>query len=119
SPFPGSSGRLRAARVFSGPHELDFSEVQSRLMGLFDRVLSLFGKKPAVRESAPQVLALAEDHRRSGRFGEAIDSLKEGAEANPTYVGIHVALGRVYAQAGRLDEALDAFHRALSFDREN
>src|SRR5262245_35809306 len=94
-------------------------------MAFFRRILSALGggEKPAPRqasrEAAPQVLAVAEELRKSGRFAEAVEKLQLGVATSPANVGLHVALGRALTQSGRYDEAIESFGNALLLDPEN
>ncbi len=72
-------------------------------------------KEPGSR----QFLALAEELRKEGEFGEAIRALENGLRYHPTYVAAQVSLGRVLRESGRPDDALKAFLNALRLDGEN
>ncbi len=66
-----------------------------------------------------QFLALAEELRKDGEFAEAIRALENGLRFHPGYVAAHVALGRVFRETGRIEDALKAFLDALKIDGEN
>ncbi len=66
-----------------------------------------------------QFLALAEELRKDGEFAEAIQALENGLRFHPDYVAAHVALGRVFREIGRIEDALKAFLDALKIDGEN
>ncbi len=91
-------------------------------MGFFSRTLSRLDelKRALTRDPASrQFLALADEHRRQGQVTEAIGVLEQGLVQNPASVAGHVALGRLFQQKGRLDEALSSFSAALRLDPQN
>ncbi|MBK8595747.1 MAG: tetratricopeptide repeat protein [Holophagales bacterium] len=91
-------------------------------MGLFSRTLSRLEelKKTLTRDPASrQFLALADEYRKQGQTREAISVLERGLAQDPTAVAGHVALGRLFQQGGRLDEALNCFQAALRIDPQN
>ncbi len=91
-------------------------------MGLFSRTLSRLEelKKALTRDPASrQFLALADEYRKQGQTREAIGVLERGLAQDPSAVAGHVALGRLFQQGGRLDEALASFHAALKLDPQN
>lgn len=91
-------------------------------MALFGKTLSRLEDLEQTLRRDPQsrqFLALADELRRSGRGGEALQVLKRGLEFHPGYIAAHVALGRVSLEAGQEDDALVAFLAALRLDREN
>lgn len=91
-------------------------------MGLFSRTLSRLEelKKTLTRDPASrQFLALADEYRKQGQTREAISVLERGLAQNPSAVAGHVALGRLFQQGGRLDEALNCFQAALRLDPQN
>ena len=91
-------------------------------MGLFSRTLSRLEelKKALTRDPASrQFLALADEYRKQGQTREAISVLERGLEQDPSAIAGHVALGRLFQQGGRLDEALASFHAALRLDPQN
>jgi tetratricopeptide (TPR) repeat protein/predicted regulator of Ras-like GTPase activity (Roadblock/LC7/MglB family) len=91
-------------------------------MGLFSRTLSRLEelKKALTRDPASrQFLALADEYRKQGQTREAIGVLERGLAQDPSAVAGHVALGRLFQQGGRLEEALASFHAALKLDPQN
>ncbi len=91
-------------------------------MGLFSRTLSRLEelKKALTRDPASrQFLALADEYRKQGQTREAIGVLERGLAQDPSAVAGHVALGRLFQQGGRLDEALASFQAALKLDPQN
>jgi tetratricopeptide (TPR) repeat protein len=66
-----------------------------------------------------QFLALAEEYRRHGKLRDAIITLERGLAVHASAVAAHVALGRIYQQLDRFDDAIRSFTNALRIDREN
>jgi predicted regulator of Ras-like GTPase activity (Roadblock/LC7/MglB family) len=66
-----------------------------------------------------QFLALAEEYRRHGKLRDAIITLERGLAVHSSAVAAHVALGRIYQQLDRFDDAIRSFTNALRIDREN
>jgi tetratricopeptide (TPR) repeat protein len=64
-------------------------------------------------------VALAEEYRKSGRFGEALSTLQRGMLSHPSYLSAHVALGRAYLEAGQVTEAIATFSKVLVTDPGN
>lgn len=64
-------------------------------------------------------LQLAEEYRRAGRHGEALEVLRKGLEKYPHQVSALVSLGRVQLESGRPGEAAEALERAVSMDATN
>ena len=91
-------------------------------MGLFGKITSRLDELRRVLTKDPgsrQFLALADEYRKHGQVAEAIETLQKGLAASPGAVAGHVALGRLLAQSGRFDEAVESFEAALRLDREN
>lgn len=55
----------------------------------------------------------AEMLRQQGLLPAAINEYKQAIAQKPDVAGLHYALGTLYREAGRLDEALDEFHLEL------
>jgi predicted regulator of Ras-like GTPase activity (Roadblock/LC7/MglB family) len=66
-----------------------------------------------------QFLALAEEYRRHGKLRDAIITLERGLAVHSSAVAAHVALGRIYQQLDRFEDAIRSFTNALRIDREN
>jgi len=66
-----------------------------------------------------QFLALAEEYRRHGKLRDAIITLERGLAVHSSAVAAHVALGRIYQQLDRFEDAIRSFTNALRLDREN
>lgn len=69
--------------------------------------------------TSPLFLALAEECRAAGNLPEAILILEKGVSTYARYVSAQVALARAYLEAGRTDEAIAMFTKALASDRGN
>lgn len=91
-------------------------------MGLFSRTLSRLDelKRALTKDPASrQFLALADEHRRQGQVAEAISVLEKGLVQDPTSVAGHVALGRLFQQSGRGEDAIASYQTALRLDPQN
>ena len=66
-----------------------------------------------------QFLALAEEYRRHGKLRDAIITLERGLALHSSAVAAHVALGKIYQQLDRFEDAIRSFTNALRIDREN
>jgi tetratricopeptide (TPR) repeat protein len=64
-------------------------------------------------------LQLAEEYRRAGRHGDALEVLQKGLEKYPHQVSALVSLGRVHLESGNPNEAAQALERAVSMDATN
>src|SRR4051794_14297660 len=63
--------------------------------------------------------ALAEEYRRGGRFGEAIETCTTGLVRHPSYLSAHVTLGRALIEVGRLQDARTELEYVLKLAPEN
>jgi tetratricopeptide (TPR) repeat protein len=63
--------------------------------------------------------ALAEEYRRAGRYGEAIETCTAGLTRHPSYLSAHVTLGRALMEVGRLQEAQQELEFVLKLAPEN
>jgi tetratricopeptide (TPR) repeat protein len=62
---------------------------------------------------------LADELRRAGRLPEAISTLEAGLSVHTGYVAARIGLARAYLEAGRIEESMAAFSRALADDPSN
>ena len=62
-------------------------------------------------------LQLAEEYRRAGRLGEAIQVLDAGVKIHPAYVAAQVVLGRTLLESGDAVRAGAALERAVELDQ--
>ena len=63
--------------------------------------------------------ALAEEHRRAGRYDEAIATCRSGLQRHPAYLSARVTLGRSLLELGQFDEARDELEQVLRAAPEN
>ena len=64
-------------------------------------------------------VALAEEHRRAGRFGEAIAVCRDGLERYPAYVSARVTLGRALLDSGDVATAVAELEHAVAQSPDN
>src|SRR5918993_807010 len=64
-------------------------------------------------------VALAEEHRRAGRFGEAIAVCRDGLERYPAYVSARVTLGRALLDSGDVAAAVSELEHAVAQSPDN
>jgi len=69
--------------------------------------------------TSPLFVGLAEEYRAAGRLPDAIVALEKGLAAHQGYVAARVLLGRMYLEAGRVDDAARMFASALALDPAN
>jgi tetratricopeptide (TPR) repeat protein len=62
---------------------------------------------------------LAEEHRRSGQFEEAVRVCRAGLEQHPAYLSARITLGRALLEMGRFDEAAIEFEYVLKAAPDN
>jgi tetratricopeptide (TPR) repeat protein len=62
---------------------------------------------------------LADELRLSGHVEDAVELLQKGIQSHPDYGSGHVVLGKCYLDLGALEDAREAFLRALALDAEN
>jgi tetratricopeptide (TPR) repeat protein len=58
--------------------------------------------------------ALGREYLEQGQLNQALRAYQEAAERNPALPGIHLALARIHADAGRWDEAAQEVERELT-----
>ena len=63
--------------------------------------------------------ALAEEYRRLGRFGDAIDTCRAGLQRHPFYQSARVTLGRALIEIGEFDSAAYELEQVLRAAPEN
>lgn len=63
--------------------------------------------------------ALAEEYRRLGQFGDAIDTCRAGLLRHPAYISARVTLGRALIEVGAYDEASTELEAVLRTAPEN
>jgi len=62
---------------------------------------------------------LAEEYKKIGMIGEAIETLMNGLERHPSYMSAHVSLGKIYLDKGKLDQASSEFEKVVSAIPDN
>ena len=73
----------------------------------------------ALPSYGPAVLRLAMAEWRSGKAQDAVRSLVQFLDLDPTHVAALVQLGTWLGELGRVEQALRSLHRALSLDAGN
>jgi tetratricopeptide (TPR) repeat protein len=87
------------------------ADADSRIRELEKRVQ----REPGSRSFVP----LAEEYRRAGRLADAIKALEGGLVVHEGYVAARIALARACLEAGRIEDSVAAFSRALAEDPSN
>jgi tetratricopeptide (TPR) repeat protein len=64
-------------------------------------------------------VSLCDAYRRAGRLDEALQVARKGVQALPWFCPGHVVLGKIQVQLGNLNEAQEAFNKALTLDGES
>ena len=65
------------------------------------------------------LLANAKEKQRIGAFEEAIEILNFAVKIDPNFISAYNQMGRVYFEADKKNESVDAFKKAISIDPEN
>lgn len=93
--------------------------IQSRrdgnLIGKISSYLQIVSKDPHSTAFVP----LAEAYRQIGLLDDALEAARMGTSMLPHFSPGFATLGRILGQMGRIDEAMSAFARALSIDRQS
>jgi tetratricopeptide (TPR) repeat protein len=84
-----------------------------------DSSMARLHRKLGVNENSRVFARLADAFRQNEHIEEAIELCHQGLRHHPEYVSGHIVLGQCYLDLDRLDEARDAFLRALALDEEN
>lgn len=87
------------------------ADAEARIRELQKRV----EREPGSRYFVP----LADELRKAGRLAEAIATLEAGLAVHTGYVAARIALARAYLEAGRIENSMAAFSRALADDPSN
>lgn len=85
------------------------------LIGKIGSYLQIVAKDPSSTAFVP----LAEAYRQTGLMDDALEAARLGTERLPHFSPGFSTLGRILGQVGRLDEAMSAYARALSLDRQS
>jgi tetratricopeptide (TPR) repeat protein len=84
-----------------------------------DSSMARLHRKLEVNERSRVFARLADAFRQSEHIEEAIELCHRGLRHHPDYVSGHIVLGQCYLDLDQLDEAREAFLRALALDEEN
>jgi len=85
------------------------------LIGKIGSYLQIVSKDPSSTAFVP----LAEAYRQVGLLDDALEATKLGTKMLPHFSPGYSAMGRILGQMGRIDEAMNAYARALSIDRQS
>jgi len=85
------------------------------LIGKIGSYLQIVAKDPSSTAFVP----LAEAYRQVGLLDDALEATKLGTKMLPHFSPGYSAMGRILGQMGRIDEAMSAYARALSIDRQS
>lgn len=66
-----------------------------------------------VPQGAAKSVEIGNFYLRKGDYRAALSRFKEAAEADPTYAGAFLGLGKVYEKIGLKQKALDAYRKYL------
>jgi len=85
------------------------------LIGKIGSYLQIVSKDP----SSTAFIPLAEAYRQVGLLDDALEATKLGTRMLPHFSPGYSEMGRILGQMGRIDEAMNAYARALSIDRQS
>ena len=85
------------------------------LIGKIGSYLQIVVKDPSSTAFVP----LAEAYRQTGLLDDALEVAKLGTKRLPHFSPGFSTMGRILGQMGRIDEAMSAYARALSIDRQS
>ena len=85
------------------------------LIGKIGSYLQIVAKDPSSTAFVP----LAEAYRQIGLLDDALEAARLGTKMLPHFSPGFSTMGRILGQMGRLDEAMSAYARALSIDRQS
>jgi tetratricopeptide (TPR) repeat protein len=85
------------------------------LVGKISSYLQIVSKDPHSTAFVP----LAEAYRQIGLLDDALEAARMGTTMLPHFSPGFATLGRILGQMGRIDEAMSAYARALSIDRQS
>ncbi|MDH3998123.1 MAG: tetratricopeptide repeat protein [Desulfuromonadales bacterium] len=87
----------------------------SSLIGKIGSYLQIISKDPSSTAFVP----LAEAYRQTGLLDDALEAAKFGVSKLPQFSPGFATLGRILGQMGRIDEAMDAYAKALDIDSQS
>ncbi len=85
------------------------------LIGKIGSYLQIFAKDPSSTAFVP----LAEAYRQIGLLDDALEAARLGTTMLPHFSPGFSTMGRILGQMGRIDEAMSAYAKALSIDRQS
>ncbi len=85
------------------------------LIGKIGSYLQIFAKDPSSTVFVP----LAEAYRQIGLLDDALEAARLGTKMLPHFSPGFSTMGRILGQMGRIDEAMSAYAKALSIDRQS
>jgi len=85
------------------------------LIGKIGSYLQIVAKDPSSTAFVP----LAEAYRQVGLLDDALEATRLGTKMLPHFSPGFSSMGRILGQMGRIDEAMSAYARALSIDRQS
>ncbi len=85
------------------------------LIGKIGSYLQIVAKDPSSTAFVP----LAEAYRQVGLLDDALEAARLGTKMLPHFSPGFSTMGRILGQMGRIDEAMSAYARALSLDRQS
>ena len=85
------------------------------MIGRIGSYLQIVSKDPSSTAFVP----LAEAYRQTGLLDDALEATKLGTGRLPHFSPGFATMGRILGQMGRIDEAMSAYARALSIDRQS
>lgn len=85
------------------------------LIGRIGSYLQIFAKDPSSTAFVP----LAEAYRQIGLLDDALEAARLGTTMLPHFSPGFSIMGRILGQMGRIDDAMSAYARALSIDRQS
>lgn len=85
------------------------------LVGKIGSYLQIVTKDPSSTAFVP----LAEAYRQAGLLDDALEAARMGTAKLPHFSPGFSTLGRILGQMGRIDEAMSAYAKALSIDRQS
>jgi tetratricopeptide (TPR) repeat protein len=85
------------------------------LIGKIGSYLQIVAKDPSSTAFVP----LAEAYRQIGLLDDALEAARLGTKMLPHFSPGFSTMGRILGQMGRIDEAMSAYARALSIDRQS
>ncbi|MGH7717435.1 MAG: tetratricopeptide repeat protein, partial [Gemmatimonadaceae bacterium] len=118
----GADATLASARALWGkrqppPSWFHYASLAAALTGALDRALALVTEGVAAHpHSAMLYCTLATIQERRGDYDAAMQSAERGLHEDGTLPQLHKNLGDGHYRAGRYEDAMEAYQRALKLD---